>query len=192
MAHAVVDSDRAQWGKQILGVMVVGGDDRLAALAREGVTHFVVGLGGVGDNRPRQRLFDFAIGIGLQPVTVVHPSVVCSSWATIGAGSVLLPGAIINAGARLGVNVIVNSGAIVEHDCEIGDHAHIATGARLASTVCVGRAAHIGAGATVRQCLTIGEEAIVGAGAMVVDDVAPRSVVAGVPARPLRRSGATS
>jgi acetyltransferase-like isoleucine patch superfamily enzyme len=48
------------------------------------------------------------------------------------------------------------------------------------------RGASIGANATILAGTTIGEDAMVGAGAVVTRDVAPRSVVAGNPARPLR------
>jgi UDP-2-acetamido-3-amino-2,3-dideoxy-glucuronate N-acetyltransferase len=51
----------------------------------------------------------------------------------------------------------------------------------------VARGASIGSNATVVAGVTIGEEAIVGAGAVVTRDVPPRSVVAGVPARVIRR-----
>jgi len=64
---------------------------------------------------------------------------------------------------------------------------HIATGAQLASTVRVGAGTHIGVGATIRQCISIGENVIVGAGAVVIRDVNANSVVAGVPARALRK-----
>lgn len=180
---AVLDADRTLWGKDVLGVPVRGGDDLIPALLQEGVRHFVMGVGGVADNAPRRGLFERAVACGLTPLTVRHPAAICSRWATIGAGSVLFPAAVVNAGATVGVNVIVNTGAIVEHDCVIGDHAHLATGAKLASTVRVGIGAHIGAGATVRQCVVIGEGAVVGAGAVVIRDVAPGTVVIGVPAR---------
>ena len=48
------------------------------------------------------------------------------------------------------------------------------------------RGARIGAGAVLCPAVEIGEEAFVGAGAVVVKDVAPRLVVVGNPARPLR------
>lgn len=180
----VLDANRELWGTDLLGVPIRGGDDRLPALAREGITHFVVGVGGIGDNGPRKRLFDLAREHGLRPLMVRHPSAVCSRRATIGDGTVVLPGAVINAGARVGMNVIVNSGAIIEHDCVVGDHAHVATGAKLCSTVRVGNLAHVGAGAVVRQCLTIGAGAVVGAGAAVVKDVPAGVTVFGVPAEP--------
>ncbi len=185
--YGVLDRDSAHWGQTLLGVPILGGDELLAEVVAQGVNCFAVGLGGIGDNRPRQRLFELGLSFGLEPLTVMHPTAICSRWAKVGPGSQLFPGSIVNAGTELGVNVIVNSGAIVEHDCVVGPHAHVATGARLASTVRVGAGAHIGTGATVKQCITIGEQAIVGAGAVVVKDVPPHTVVVGVPARPLRQ-----
>ena len=184
--QAVLDSHRTLWGNELLGVPIVGGDDLIPGLIRQGIRYFVVGLGGIGDNRPRHQLFDVALKHGLTPLTIFHPTAVCSSWAKIGAGSVIFPNAVVNAGAALGVNVIVNTGAIIEHDCVIGDHAHVATGAHLASTVQIGTSAHIGVGATVRQFISIGEGAVVGAGAVVIHDVSPWTVVVGVPAHRLR------
>jgi acetyltransferase-like isoleucine patch superfamily enzyme len=48
------------------------------------------------------------------------------------------------------------------------------------------RGARIGAGAVLCPGIEIGEEAFVGAGAVVTKDVAPRTLVVGNPARPLR------
>lgn len=168
---AIVDADRSLWGTTLLGVKIVGGDEKLTALRHQGVSGFAVGLGGTKDNGPRRTLFERAMALGFQPVSVRHPSSICSPSAEIGAGSVLYPRSVVNACAKLGVNVIVNTGAIVEHDCVIGDHAHISTGAVLCGTVTVGNMAHIGAGAVVRQNQKIGERAVVGAGATVVEDV---------------------
>jgi sugar O-acyltransferase (sialic acid O-acetyltransferase NeuD family) len=174
-------------GKSVLGVPVLGDDDLLPILKHDGICHFFVGLGSIGDTRPRQRLFELALQYEMKPVDAVHPQAIVSPSAELGKGVTIMAGAAINACARLGVNVIVNTGAIVEHDCVIGDHVHIATGAQLASTVQVRNGAHIGAGATVLQCVRIGENAVVGAGTVVIQDVPPGVIVVGCPARVLQR-----
>jgi sugar O-acyltransferase (sialic acid O-acetyltransferase NeuD family) len=184
--YGVLDADRSLWGQNVFGVPILGNDDLLPELIEQGVNHFVVGLGSVGSNTLRARLFSVGLSWSLKPLTVRHPSTICSQWAEVGAGSQLMPGSIINAGAKLGVNVIINSGALVEHGCIIGAHAHIATGAKLLGDVRVGAGAHIGAGAAVRQGLSIGNNSIVGMGAVVLRDVPPRTIMIGVPARKLR------
>jgi acetyltransferase-like isoleucine patch superfamily enzyme len=52
----------------------------------------------------------------------------------------------------------------------------------------VKRGASIGSGATILANVTIGESAIVGAGSVVTTDVAPNAIVAGNPARLLRKT----
>ena len=183
--YAVLDSDQNRWGTQLLGVPIRGGDELLPELLHEGITCFVVGLGSVGDSGPRRRLFQMGLGHGLTALTVRHSSAICSPWAQVGGGSVLLACAVVNAGAILGENVIINSGAIVEHDCLLGDHVHVATGAKVGSTVRIGAGAHIGIGVSVRQRIVVGEGAVVGAGSVLVKDVEAWTVVAGVPARPM-------
>ncbi len=181
----VLDREPERLGSDLLGVPVLGRDDQLYAIRQRGATHFVVGVGGVGNNRPRLTLFDNAIAAGLQPLTVRHPASICSPYAEVSKGAQLLPGSIVNTNASVGANTIVNTGAIVEHDCVVEAHVHIATGARLAGSVHVGEGAHIGVGATIRQDIVIGAWAVVGAGAVVVKNVKNNTVVAGVPARVL-------
>jgi acetyltransferase-like isoleucine patch superfamily enzyme len=53
--------------------------------------------------------------------------------------------------------------------------------------VTIGDGAFLGVGAVVLQGVTIGEQAYVGAGAVVVEDVPARTVVAGNPARVVKR-----
>lgn len=56
----------------------------------------------------------------------------------------------------------------------------------MAAPVTICRGSFVGAAVTILPGLTIGPEAFVAAGSVVTADVPPRTVVAGVPARPLR------
>ena len=183
----ILDSNPGLFSQSVDGIPVLGSDDMLSEISKKSATHFIVGLGGTGNNFPRRRLFEMALAHGLEPFAVKHPSAIISSGAMIDAGCQFLAGCILNTGARLGVNVLVNTGAIVEHDCVVMDHAHISTGAKLAGGVQICTGAHVGIGATVRQNVIIGESAIVGAGAVVVKDVEPNETVVGVPARVLEK-----
>jgi phosphonate metabolism protein (transferase hexapeptide repeat family) len=58
--------------------------------------------------------------------------------------------------------------------------------ARRAKKVCIGHDTWLGHGSTVLPGVTVGNGAAVGSGAVVTKDVAPYTVVAGVPARPIR------
>ena len=140
----------------------------------------------IGDNAVRRRCLERLEGVPL-PV-LRHPSAAVSESAIVGPGTVIFPGAVVNAGARLGPGVIVNSGAIVEHDCVLGGFVHVSPGAVLAGNVTVADEAWIGAGAVIIPGVRIGAGAIVGAGAVVIRDVEQHSIVAGTPARPIRRS----
>jgi sugar O-acyltransferase (sialic acid O-acetyltransferase NeuD family) len=184
----LLDPKQELHGLDILGVPVMGGDNLLPKLKQEGVQHFFIGLGGVGDNSPRRDLFEMAIRHELSPVDVIHPQAIISPSAVVGAGCVILAGAVVNSSARIGENVILNTNAVLEHDCDIENHAHIATGAILAGAVHVADAVHIGVGAVVKQSISIGRNAIVGAGAVVVKDVRPNTIVVGVPAKEITRS----
>jgi len=59
--------------------------------------------------------------------------------------------------------------------------------ARRARRVTIGHDTWIGHGVTILPGVTIGDGAVVGSGAVVTRDVAPYTIVAGVPSRPVRK-----
>ncbi|MFZ5587069.1 MAG: NeuD/PglB/VioB family sugar acetyltransferase [Thermodesulfobacteriota bacterium] len=181
--EAVLDDSPLTWGSDIFGVPIAGGEALIPSFLARGVRHFLMGLGGVADNRPRKALFERALAQGLTPARFVHPRAHVSARANLAPGAQVMPMAVVQTGARIETNALINTGAIVEHDCIIGPHVHVATGARLAGAVRVGAGAHLGAGAVVKQGLAIGAFALVGAGAVVVGPVPDGALALGVPAR---------
>lgn len=145
----------------------------------------------IGDLRARLTLLAENVPheLGERFATVVHPSAIVAPNVEIEAGTFVGPGAIINARARVSMDCIINTGAIVEHDCWVRANAHIAPGAVLAGGTTVGRHALVGVGARTLPMVTIGMWSVVGAGSAVTHDVPDRTVVAGVPARPVKGEG---
>ena len=179
---ACTDPNRSRRGHNVDGVPIVGGDEVLPELLRDGVGGACLGLGGVGDNGPRRRLFETVLRLGFALPSVRHGAAILAGNATLGDGSQALAGAIVGAGASIGADVIVNCGAVVEHDAVIADHVHLASGCVLAGAVRVAEEAHVGAGATILQGVSIGGRSIIGAGAVVIRDLAADQLAVGVPA----------
>ncbi len=171
-----VDDEPSKLGATILGAPVIGGIDAIDGNAGEAVI-------ALGNNELRLAVAARLAG-KVRFAVVVHPSAAVLPTATLGPGTVVFAGAVVNTDARVGAHVIVNSGAIVEHDCVLEDGVNVSPGARMAGRVHIGHGAFIATGATLVPRVRVGEGAIVGAGAVVVRDVAPKSIVYGVPARP--------
>lgn len=182
----IIDADPLLHGHAVDGVPVLGGDELLPSLFVRGTaTHFMIGVGSVGNRSARAALFQLARAHGLKPFIAAHASATVSPKALLGDGTMVFPGAIINPGAETGQNVIINTRAVVEHECQVGNHSHVAPGAVLCGAVVVGQNTHIGAGAVVKEGIVIGSNVMVGAGAVVIHNIADGMVVAGCPAKSL-------
>ncbi len=136
----------------------------------------------------RGQIITQAAAEGAQFATLVHPFTRVSSQAEIGEGSIIAPGSVISAKTRIGRHVIVNRGATIGHHVEIGDYAFIAPGVSICGACVIGQGAFIGVGGIISDHLTVGAEAFVGAGAVVTKDVAEKSRVLGIPARPAAKN----
>jgi sugar O-acyltransferase (sialic acid O-acetyltransferase NeuD family) len=164
-------------------VVGLGGLDHWLARWNGPAPSFALAIGGAR-GAARRELHGLLVERGLLPAPLVHPGALVADTATVGPGSQVLLGAVVAAAAVLGTQVIVNTSASIDHECHLGDGAHIGPGSTLAGAVDVGVDVFVGAGAVVLPRVHLGDGAVVGAGAVVTRDVAPGSVVVGVPARP--------
>jgi serine O-acetyltransferase len=87
-----------------------------------------------------------------------------------------------------GIGVVVHQDTVVGRHCLISQQVTIGGRSGVEGVPRIGDYVRIGAGAKILGNITIGDFAVVGANAVVLKDVAPGAIVAGVPARELRRS----
>ncbi|MGX7243446.1 2,3,4,5-tetrahydropyridine-2,6-dicarboxylate N-acetyltransferase [Enterococcus quebecensis] len=124
----------------------------------------------------------------------IEPGAIIRDQVEIGDNAVIMMGAVINIGAVIGDGTMIDMGAILGGRATVGKNCHIGAGTVLAGVieppsaepVVIEDNVLIGANAVVLEGIRVGEGAVVAAGAIVVDDVAPHTVVAGVPARKIK------
>jgi len=143
---------------------------------------------------------------------VIHSGARIGAGARVGDHAQIRDGAEVGAGATVGSLSSVDPGVRIGERASVQARCYLSAGTVLEEDVFVGpgvtmandntmdrhgpemelqgpllrRACRVGAGVVLCPAVEVGEEAFVAAGAIVVADVAPRSVVMGVPARAVR------
>jgi len=177
-----LDEDERKIGLEIRGYKVLGSWEYISEVDKTKIAL------GVGDNKVRYRFFEKIKTLGLELITLIHKGAIVSDDVELGEGVVIMPGVVINPGVTIEDGVVVNTGATVDHDCCLKRFSHIWPGANLAGGVTVGEFSYVGTGAAVIQNIKIGKNSIIGAGAVVIRDIPDNVVVAGVPAKEIRRT----
>lgn len=121
--------------------------------------------------------------------------------AVIGADTVVGRGSQVDADVQVGARVRIQTGCYITGYSMLEDDVFVGPGVTLTNDDAMGRhaageqlrgallrrACRVGGGAVLVPGVEVGEEAFVAAGAVVTRDVAPRTVVMGVPARQVRQ-----
>jgi sugar O-acyltransferase (sialic acid O-acetyltransferase NeuD family) len=151
------------------------------------VTHYVVCISGE-HGYARVKTAEYLERMGLRPITLVHEKSFIEPTSSVGVGCQVMPGAVVHKFSHVGKHTFINTNATIDHECVIGDGVHIMGNAAVTGMIEIGNYATIGTNATIFPFVKIGEGAFVGAGSVVMKDVEPYTVVAGVPAKVLRKN----
>ena len=139
------------------------------------------------------KIFNFvnAYGCTIDDGSKIGSFVEIQKGATIGKNCKISSHSFICEGVHLGDNVFIGHGVMFTND--LFPRATNADGSmqseadwKLVETI-VKNGASIGSNATILAGIVIGENALIGAGAVVTRDVADNTVVAGVPARIIKK-----
>jgi len=125
----------------------------------------------------------------------IEPGAIIRDQVEIGNNAVIMMGAVINIGAVIGEGTMIDMNAVVGGRGTIGKNCHIGAGAVVAGVVeppsakpvVIEDNVLVGANAVILEGITVGQGSVVAAGAVVIEDVPPNVVVAGVPARVIKQ-----
>jgi 2,3,4,5-tetrahydropyridine-2-carboxylate N-succinyltransferase len=125
----------------------------------------------------------------------IEPGAIIREHVLIGKSAVIMMGAVINIGAVIGDGTMIDMNAVIGARGTIGRNCHIGAGAVVAGVleppskqpVIIGDHVLIGANAVILEGVVIGNNAVVAAGSVVLENVEADMVVAGSPARVIKR-----
>lgn len=178
-----IDDNELLQGKVINGYRVIGTSEDLKKFRKY---RFVIAVG--MNMVARDELFKKAISAMLEPINFIHRTAVIAKSVKIPRGVIILPNCVVNPFVTLGENIFMFTGTVIEHDVHIGNNVYFSPGVSLAGYVKVGDNSFLGINSCVIEGINVGTNVIVGAGSCVLEDVPDNTVVAGVPAKVLRKN----
>ncbi len=144
----------------------------------------------MGDNKIRTALCSQIVAKGGNVHTLIHPSAVISRFTEISnTGVIISPFVYVQADSKIGANTIILSGVNISHNNLIGANCFIAGGSTIGAYTQVADFVFVGQGVlTISDKVKhIGQGAYIGAGALITTDVPQDTMVAGRPAKSIKK-----
>lgn len=179
-----LDDDPHKKGQSYLGSPVLGGRDLLGKYPD---VKILVIPGNPQNYFSRDKIIA-SLGVSSDKyVSLVHPSVKFTPSVKIGFNVLIMANVVLMANVSVGNHCIIRPNAVISHEAVISDHSIVGSNVSISGFVMIEELCYIGAGVQIKESLSIGKGSLLGLGAVVVDAVAANTIVAGNPARLLRK-----
>ncbi len=89
-------------GTEVMGCKVVGSDEKLPELKKQGYDYAFVTVGSIKSTAVRRKIAENLKTIGFQFPVIIDPSAIVSSTATVGDGTFIGKRAVLNAEIQVG------------------------------------------------------------------------------------------
>ena len=175
-----LDSHPAVQNKSFLGYPVLG---HFSLVEKYPNTYYVIAF---GDPRLRKRIVESISLNNIKWANLYSPTVKIHTSNMIGKGVVIGRYTDLTLDCKIGNFAMLNIHVVLGHDVVIGDYSIVSPNVTITGSARIGHTCSIGANAFIRD-ITIGDYVTVGASSCVVKDVESDCVVAGVPARIIRK-----
>ena len=125
----------------------------------------------------------------------IEPGAIIRDMVEIGDNCVIMMGAVLNIGAVIGEKTMIDMNVVVGGRAIVGDNCHIGAGTVLAGVIEPPSAQPVvieddvmtGANVVILEGVKVGKGAVIAAGSVVIKDVESNMVMAGIPAKPLKK-----
>jgi acetyltransferase EpsM len=163
--------DQIPIGTDIIGCKVIGGENKLAQLYKEGIRTAFNSVGGIGNFSVRLKVFQTLAKAGFNCPVLVHPTAHIDPSAILEQGVLVLAQSYVSGNARIGMGSLINNSVVVSHDNILGSCTNLSPGAMLAGDVILEDFVQVGMNATINIGVRVGTRSIIGNSATIKADV---------------------
>jgi len=179
------DDDKKKINQLVMDVRVKGTIQYLLSQDLEDKDFAVA----IGDNALRTKIMNHIREKGGNTPSLIHKSAEISKSAEIGIGVYIQPKAVIWTKVKIENDCIISPLSLICHHSIMKKGSLLSNLSSIGSNIIVGDHVFIGMGSTIMTGVKqIGSNSIIGAGSVVIHDVPPNTVVAGIPAKFIRNN----
>ncbi|MBW8873581.1 MAG: bifunctional N-acetylglucosamine-1-phosphate uridyltransferase/glucosamine-1-phosphate acetyltransferase [Acidobacteria bacterium] len=169
-AVAILDDNRELWGRDVGGVPVVGGRERIAGLYRDG--EIDAGIVSISTSiRVRKMFRELCRDLGVPMTNAIDRTAKIGADVRLGMGNVICAFCHLGVGAVVGDNNFLSAYNSFDHHCVLGSD--ISTGPSCVASGCVeiGSRVRMGTGIFIEPYLKIGDDVQIASGAVILQSV---------------------